>query len=103
MSKEHDRLDMVNLYIFGRVIIVSTRQDLQEQIIKKAWEDAEFKKQLIANPKAAVKEAFGVDLPDAIEVEVVEESANKFYLVLPESPAAVKSDAHVAYPRWPNE
>ncbi|WP_246096627.1 NHLP leader peptide family RiPP precursor [Paenibacillus sinopodophylli] len=82
---------------------MSTRQNLQDQIIQKAWEDAEFKKQLIANPKAAVKEAFGVDLPDAIEVEVVEESAAKFYLVLPESPSAVKADLHVAYPRWPNE
>ncbi|MGO4545923.1 NHLP leader peptide family RiPP precursor [Paenibacillus sp. 2TAB23] len=79
---------------------MSTRQDLQEQIINKAWEDAEFKKQLIANPKAAVKEAFGVDLPDTIEVEVVEESANKFYLVLPESPAAVKANENVEVPMW---
>ena len=82
---------MVNLYIFGRVIIVSAEQSLKEQIIQKAWEDAEFKKQLLANPKAAVKEAFGVDVPDTIDVEVVEESANKYYLVLPQSPQEVTS------------
>lgn len=91
MSNGHDRLSMVNLYIFGRVIIVSNVQSLKEQIIQKAWEDAEFKKQLIANPKDAIKEAFGIDVPDTIDVEVVEESANKYYLVLPENPKTLKN------------
>lgn len=79
---------------------MSAQQTLKDQVIQKAWEDAEFKKQLIANPKAAVKEAFGVDVPDTIEVEVVEESANKFYLVLPQSPAEVKDENHVDVPMW---
>lgn len=81
---------------------MSAKQSLQEQIIQKAWEDAEFKKQLLANPKAAVKDAFGVDLPDTIEVEVVEESANKFYFVLPVNPAE-KNDDQVDVPMWPTE
>ena len=100
MSKDHGKLGMVNLYIFGRVIIVSAEQSLKEQIIQKAWEDAEFKKQLLANPKAAVKEAFGVDVPDTIEVKVVEESANKYYLVLPQSPAEIKNEYNVDVPMW---
>ncbi|WP_414698949.1 NHLP leader peptide family RiPP precursor [Paenibacillus sp. LPE1-1-1.1] len=70
---------------------MTAEQTLQEKIIQKAWEDAEFKKQLLADPKAAVKEAFGIDVPDSIEVEVVEETANKYYLVLPQSPTVVKS------------
>ena len=70
---------------------MTAEQTLQEQIIQKAWEDAEFKKKLIADPKAAVKDAFGIDVPDTIEVEVLEESANKFYLVLPQSPQEVTS------------
>ncbi|MEV5030574.1 NHLP leader peptide family RiPP precursor [Paenibacillus sp. LPE1-1-1.1] len=82
---------------------MSAQQTLKDQVIQKAWEDAEFKKQLIANPKAAVKDAFGVDVTDTIEVEVVEESANKFYFVLPQSPAEVNNDAQVDFPRWPNE
>ncbi len=68
---------------------MTAEQTLQEQIIQKAWEDAEFKKKLIADPKAAVKDAFGIDVPDTIEVEVLEESANKYYLVLPQSPQEV--------------
>ncbi|MGO4348317.1 NHLP leader peptide family RiPP precursor [Paenibacillus sp. MCAF9] len=70
---------------------MSNVQSLKEQIIQKAWEDAEFKKQLIANPKDAIKEAFGIDVPDTIDVEVVEESANKYYLVLPENPKTLKN------------
>jgi len=92
---------MVNLYIFGRVIIVSNVQSLKEQIIQKAWEDAEFKKQLIANPKDAIKEAFAIDVPDTIDVEVVEESANKYYLVLPENPKDLNNAKQVAAAAWP--
>lgn len=75
-------------------------QTLQEKIIQKAWEDAEFKKQLIADPKAAVKEAFGIEVPDSIDVEVVEETANKYYLVLPQSPTEVKSAGDSVEAAW---
>lgn len=78
--------------------MVSTEQSLKDQIIQKAWEDAEFKKQLQANPKAAVKDAFGVDVPDSIKVDVLEESADQYYLVIPQNPAdlAVKADDEAA-------
>lgn len=64
-------------------------EQLRDQIIQKSWEDAEFKKKLITNPKAAVKEALGIDIPDTIELNVLEESDNKFYLVLPQSPVVM--------------
>ncbi|MDQ8738788.1 NHLP leader peptide family RiPP precursor [Paenibacillus sp. LHD-38] len=79
---------------------MSAEKSLQDQIIQKAWEDADFKKELLANPKAAVKEAFGIDVPDTIEVEVVEESANKFYLVLPQNPAELKDAESVEGAMW---
>ncbi|OME68763.1 NHLP leader peptide family natural product precursor [Paenibacillus sp. FSL A5-0031] len=79
---------------------MSKEQSLRDQIIQKAWEDPEFKKQLIANPKEAVKEAFGIEIPDTIEVEVVEESENKVSLVIPQNPKDVKSEEQVAVPMW---
>jgi hypothetical protein len=79
---------------------VSKEQSLRDQIIQKAWEDAEFKEKLITNPKEAVKEAFGIEIPDTIEVEVVEESANKVSLVIPQNPKDVKSVDQVAIPAW---
>src|SRR4051794_40125031 len=101
MSNIHDRLAMVNLYISGRVIIMSAEQSLKIQIIQKAWEDAEFKKQLLANPKAAIKDAFGLEIPDSYEIEALEETSNKLYLVIPENPTSLKDEPTVLFPMWP--
>ncbi|MHA7967458.1 NHLP leader peptide family RiPP precursor [Paenibacillus sp. CAU 1782] len=77
---------------------MASQQELQNQIIEKAWADEEFKKKLIADPKAALKEAFDLDIPADINVEVLEETADTYYLVLPQSPSASKNQ--VMGPRW---
>ncbi|SFI48786.1 NHLP leader peptide domain-containing protein [Paenibacillus sp. UNC496MF] len=70
-----------------------TEQQLQQQIIEKAWSDPAFKAKLLANPKEALQEAFGLSLPDDVELVVVEETPTKFALVLPQNPAdAGKTD-----------
>lgn len=79
---------------------MSANTSLLDQIIQKAWEDAEFKKKLLANPKAAVKKAFGTEVPDSLEVEVVEETATKKYFVLPQNPKEVASTANADFPMW---
>jgi len=78
---------------------MSNVQNLKEEIIKKAWSDVEFKKQLLADPKSAVKDVFGIEVPDHIELVVTEETADKFYLAIPQNPAEV-SDSQVAAPKW---
>jgi hypothetical protein len=100
LSTNHARIGMVNLYINGRVIILSEEQSLRDQIIQKAWEDEEFKKQLLENPKKALKEAFNIDVPDNIELEAVEETANKLHLVIPPNPSETSEDDTVNYPMW---
>lgn len=82
---------MAILYIFERVIALSTYEILQEQIIQKAWEDSEFKKQLIEHPKAALKEAFGIEIPDSIELEALEETAGHYYFVIPQNPKSAQT------------
>jgi hypothetical protein len=73
------------------MFMVTTRQqELQNQIIEKAWVDEDFKKKLIANPKAAIEKAFDLDIPADINVEVLEETSNHFYLVLPQNPSTRK-------------
>ena len=59
-----------------------TRKEIEEQIIKKAQSDKEFKKALLDNPKGTLRQ-FGVQIPEEIEFKVVEESAKVVYLVLP--------------------
>ncbi|WP_307476175.1 NHLP leader peptide family RiPP precursor [Paenibacillus harenae] len=84
---------------------MSAHKSLQDQIIQKAWEDAKFKKKLLENPKAAVKDAFGTEIPDSFEVEVLEETSSKKYFILPQSPVerskeTITQEGNADYPTW---
>ena len=68
------------------------RHEFQDFIVKKAWEDPEFKKRLLADPRAVISEELGkiqdgVSIPDNIAVDVVEETPNQICIVLPVNPA----------------
>jgi len=41
------------------------------RIVARTWDDEEFRQRLLANPRAVLREA-GFDLPDDVEVEVVD-------------------------------
>ncbi|ATW26676.1 NHLP leader peptide family RiPP precursor [Candidatus Formimonas warabiya] len=60
------------------------RKDFEEQLIKKAQSDKEFKKALVDNPKETLGQ-LGVRIFEDVEVKVVEESAKVVYLVLPQN------------------
>lgn len=100
MSKVNDILLMEILYIFERVIVMTTEQQLREQIIEKAWTDADFKQQLLADPKAAIQSAFGIEIPANYTLQVLEETADSYYLVLPQNPAANASEDDDVLSRW---
>ncbi|MEK3882321.1 NHLP leader peptide family RiPP precursor [Paenibacillus sp. PL2-23] len=78
---------------------MANQQQLREQIIEKAWTDSEFKAKLLADPKGAIEEAFGVKVPDEINLKVLEETNDTFYLVLPQKPADGTDDS-VCIPMW---
>ena len=61
------------------------------QLIAKAWSDEEFKARLLANPKDAMAEV-GMDAPEGVEIEVVESTQEKAYLVIPPKPDGELSD-----------
>jgi hypothetical protein len=69
-------------------VIVLSEAILRNQVIQKAWEDPSFKQKLLTDPKAALKEALGINLPDHITLKTVEEGSNEFYLVIPPSPSS---------------
>lgn len=54
-----------------------------EQIIARAARDEEYRKRLIANPKRAITEVTGSEVPANIDVKVVQETPTTVYLVLP--------------------
>ncbi|HUM59488.1 MAG TPA: NHLP leader peptide family RiPP precursor [Bacillota bacterium] len=60
-------------------------REVEKRIIEKAREDADFKRTLLEKPHEAIAR-FGVQVPEEVEIKVVEESAKVLYLVLPENP-----------------
>jgi hypothetical protein len=55
------------------------------QVVAKAWSDAAFKKRLLAQPEAVLKEA-GVVVPEGVQFKVVEDTASVRHLILPPKP-----------------
>lgn len=76
-------------------------KQLREQIIEKAWSDNAFKLQLLADPKSAIQKEFGIDIPAEINLKVLEETDDTFYLVLPKKPDDTDVTGQVCGPRWP--
>jgi len=64
------------------------------KIVAQAWADADYKARLLADPAAVAREA-GVDLPAGVDLRVVENTADKFHLVLPALPDAARDDAQL--------
>jgi hypothetical protein len=65
-----------------------TRENFEAQIIAKAFKDEAFRQELLSNPKAVIKEALNISVPEDVEIKVVEETSKIFYLVLPYIDAA---------------
>ena len=65
-----------------------TRGELEEVMVKQASESAAYREALIADPKGTLKKQLaGTPLPENLEVEVLEETPNKVFIVLPHSVA----------------
>jgi hypothetical protein len=69
-----------------------TRSELEAQIVARAWADEGFRERLRADPHAAVAEVTGVAVPESIEIEVLEETPEKGYLVIPLNRAAISDE-----------
>lgn len=65
---------------------LSQEQNLNAQVVQKAWQDAEFKRNLIANPVETIENFTGqkISLPEGQELVVVDQSgASKVYFNIP--------------------
>ncbi|MEG4031678.1 MULTISPECIES: NHLP leader peptide family RiPP precursor [unclassified Microcoleus] len=65
---------------------IKQRQELEAQCIAKAWEDDKFKQELLSNPKAVFGKAMGSPFPNNVDLQVLEETPNTYYLVIPKNP-----------------
>jgi hypothetical protein len=72
-----------------------TRRELEARIIAKAWKDPAYKQRLTSDPKGVLQEELhaidpSIKLPDALQVQMHEENANLFHLVMPRNPNDIK-------------
>lgn len=71
-----------------------TRKEFEAMIVAQAWKSADFRKRLLADPKAVVQAELsslypGAQIPPNMKVHVFEETPTEVYLVLPRSPQTV--------------
>jgi len=64
----------------------SARAEMERRLVEKSVENEAFRQRLIEDPKAAVEQELGTQLPEGVRVVTVEESADTIYLVLPGTP-----------------
>ena len=62
-----------------------TAEELRDQIQGKAAEDEQFRSLLLSDPKVAIGNEFGVQIGDAFDIQVHEESLSTAHLVVPMS------------------
>ena len=68
------------------------RRDFEAKIVARAWADEGFRDRLRADPHAAVAEETGITVPESIQIEVLEETPEKAYLVIPADRAAIPDE-----------
>jgi hypothetical protein len=69
-----------------------SRQEFENDVICRAGSDQAFREQLLADPKAAIQSAYGIDFDPVVELVVLEETPTRFYLVLPAAGAELSDE-----------
>ena len=62
---------------------MKSRKEIEAELIEKALKDSEFKNNLINNPKDVLSNEFNINIPDSININIIEEKANEVTLVIP--------------------
>src|SRR5258705_13780949 len=68
---------------------ITQEQKLYAEVVQKAWEDAEFKKELVANPIAAIEKFIGkkLNLPEGKTLVVRDQTdESAIYINIPVAP-----------------
>ena len=75
---------------------METANEMRARVVERASTDEDFRAQLKADPKAALRDALGVSIPDSFSVEVHEEGAGTAHIVLPPDSRLGEADLQVA-------
>ena len=64
---------------------MQTAEEMRAHLTSKAAEDADFRQQLISDPKGAISQELGITIPDSMEIRVHESDIQTIHLALPVS------------------
>ncbi|MBD1856118.1 MULTISPECIES: NHLP leader peptide family RiPP precursor [Leptolyngbya] len=67
--------------------------EIEAQLVSRAAQDLAFRDRLLANPKTVLAEQ-GLVIPDDVQIQVLQETPNQYYLVLPEAVTGSESEAN---------
>lgn len=70
----------------ARQTAMPTADEMRHHLTEKAVADSDFRRQLIADPKGAIRHEFGIDVPDNIDVQVHQSDMRTVHLALPPDP-----------------
>jgi hypothetical protein len=59
------------------------RAEMERTLVQRSLQDESFRQRLLDDPKGTIEQELGSQLPESVEVRVVQESAEVIYLVLP--------------------
>ena len=62
-----------------------------QQLIAKCWADEAFKQQLMADPAGTLKQE-GMEVPEGMTIQVVENTGHVFHLVIPTQPTDLSDE-----------
>ena len=62
---------------------LQSAEDMRRQVTDRAISDDDFRSLLVSNPRAAISQELGVDLPEDVEIVVHESNTNTLHLALP--------------------
>ena len=60
--------------------------DMLKQVVEKSALDADFRQQLLSDPKTAIGEELGISIPDSMDIQVHESDMQTVHLALPPDP-----------------
>lgn len=63
--------------------VIQASNEMQYQLIARATEDPEFRARLVADPNDAIKQEFGIDVPDHARIQVHESDMSVLHIALP--------------------
>lgn len=63
--------------------MIKSAEEMQSHLVEKAAQNAEFRSQLLSDPKSIFAQEFGIEIPDSIQVQVHQNDLQNVHISLP--------------------